>query len=98
MNVNIQSVKFDADKKLVEFIETKVKKLERFVERITTADVTLKLDKDESLGSKVVLIKIAAPGEDLVAEARSKTFEESVDLAIDALKKQIEKYKAKFEK
>ena len=32
MNVQIQSVKFDADRKLVEFVEHKMDKLDRFVE------------------------------------------------------------------
>ncbi|MBR5811994.1 MAG: HPF/RaiA family ribosome-associated protein, partial [Alistipes sp.] len=45
MNVQIQSVKFDASSKLVEFIEKKLAKLDRFAENATGADVVLKLDK-----------------------------------------------------
>ncbi len=95
MKVNIQSVKFDADKRLIEFVENKMDKLDRFAERATGADAILKLDKDHEKGNKVATITIHIPGDDLVAEARAKSFEEAVDDAIDALKRQIEKAKAK---
>lgn len=95
MNVQIQSVKFDADRKLVEFIENKMSKLERFTDRTTGAEVILKLDKDFEKGNKVATITLHMPGEDLVAEHQSRTFEEAVDVAIDALKRQIEKFKEK---
>ena len=98
MNVKIQSVKFDADKKLVDFVNGKMAKLERFVEGATSAEVIMKLDKDTERGNKVVTIKLIVPGGDLVADYRSKSFEESVDEAIDALKKQIEKHKERFNK
>ncbi|MEG1611783.1 MAG: ribosome-associated translation inhibitor RaiA [Alistipes sp.] len=98
MNVKIQSVKFDADKRLVDFVEAKMSKLDRFAERSTGADVTMKLDKDLEKGNKVATITLHMPGEDLVAEHRSKAFEESVDEAIDAIKRQLEKFKTKIEK
>lgn len=96
MNVKIQSLKFDADKRLLDFIEHKMSKLDRFVERATSADVILKLDKDNERGNKVATIQIDVPGDELVAEYRSKSFEESVDGAIDAIRRQIEKRKEKL--
>lgn len=98
MNVQIQSVKFDADQKLIDFVEAKMSKLDRFVERATGADVILRLDKDHDRGNKVAIVKLEVPGDDLVAEFRSKSFEESVDGAIEAIKKQIEKHKERFAK
>lgn len=98
MNVKIQSVKFDADKKLIDFVNAKMAKLERFAEKAVAADVIMKLDKDHEKGNKVATIKLSMPGDDLVADARSKSFEESVDESIDALKKQIEKYKERYNK
>ncbi len=98
MNVKIQSVKFDADKKLVDFVNGKMAKLERFVEGATSAEVIMKLDKDTERGNKVVTIKINVPGDELVTEQRSKSFEESVDEGLDAIKKQIAKYKERFAK
>ena len=98
MNVNIQTVKFDADKRLVEFVEHKLAKMDRFAERSTGADVVLKLDKDFDKGNKVATITLHMPGNDLISEQRAKTFEEAIDLAIDALKRQNEKLKAQHAK
>ncbi|MEE1098682.1 MAG: ribosome-associated translation inhibitor RaiA [Alistipes sp.] len=95
MKVNIQSVKFDADKRLIEFVENKMDKLDRFAGRATGADVILKLDKDHEKGNKVATITLHLPGADLVADDQAKSFEEAVDNAIDALKRQIERAKAK---
>ncbi len=95
MQAKIQSVKFDADKQLVDFIQTKVDKMERFIERMLSVDVILKVDKDHEQGNKLVTIKFEIPGGELVAERRSKTFEESVDLCLEAIKKQVEKFKEK---
>lgn len=98
MNVKIQSVKFDADKKLVDFVNAKMSKLERFTEDAVGAEVIMKVDKDNDRGNKVVTIRLVVPGDELVADYRSKTFEESVDECIEALKKQLEKYKNRFNK
>ena len=98
MNVQIQSVKFDADKKLLEFVENKMAKLDRFADRSTGAEVVMKLDKDHDRGNKVATITLHREGEEKVAAHRSKSFEESVDEAIDALKRQLEKFKGKFDK
>ena len=85
MNVQIQSVKFDADKRLIEFVEHKMEKLDRFAERSTGAEVILKLDKDFEKGNKIATVTLHMPGEDLVACHQSRSFEESVDEAIDAI-------------
>lgn len=98
MNVQIQSVKFDADTRLVEFVNAKMAKLDRFAERSTGADVILKLDKDVEKGNKIATISLYMPGEELVATHQARSFEEAIDEAIDALKHQIEKFKAKVEK
>ncbi len=95
MNVQIQSVKFDADKRLIEFVESKISKLDRVAERATNLDVIMKLDKDPDKGNKVVTMTMQIPGGDLIAEHKAKTFEEAVDECISALKRQLEKAKAK---
>ena len=97
MNIQIQTVKFDADKKLIDFIEKKLGRLDRFAEKSLGADVILKLDKDNEKGNKVAIIRLEIPGNDLIAESRSRNFEEAVDNAIDALKRQLEKHKDKFQ-
>lgn len=96
MDVKIQSVKFDADRKLLDFVEDKVSKLDRFYDYIVSADVILSLDKDNEHGNKIAVLKLAVAGDDLIAERKSKSFEESIDLCVDALRKQIEKHKSKF--
>ena len=93
MNVKIQSVKFDADKKLVDFIQGKMDKMDRFVENALNAVVTLRIDKDDEQGNKVAGVKIEVAGGELLAERRCKTFEEAVDVCLYAIKKHIDKYK-----
>lgn len=95
MEVNIQSLKFDADKQLVAFIEDKMEKLERFVENVIAADVFLKIDKNDETKNKVATIRLTLGGGELIAERQAKTFEEAVDLSIDAIKKQVDKFKEK---
>ncbi len=90
MNLQIQSVKFDADKKLIDFVEAKIAKLEKFAERSTGAEVILKLDKDHDKGNKVSSINLRMPGGDMFAERRAKSFEEAFDDALAAIRKQLE--------
>lgn len=96
MNVQIQSVKFDAGKQLIEFIEKKLAKLDRFAENAMGADVILKLDKDNEKGNKIAVITLHIPGGDLRVEEQARTFEEAIDVAMDVMKRQIEKAKARI--
>jgi len=95
MNVNVQSIKFDADKKLIDFIEKKVIKLEKFFDGIVGAEVYLRLD-NQPIDNKKVEIRLEIPGNDVFAERTSKSFEESTDLCVDALKTQLNKAKDKL--
>lgn len=95
MNIQIHSVKFDADSKLLEFVESKVNKLKQFSDDIVSAEVYLRLDKDQEKENKLAEVKLEYPGVSLFAKKQSKSFEESIDLVIDALKKQITKHKEK---
>ena len=98
MNVTINSVHFKADQKLEDFITKKVEKVcEKYAE-VINAEVNLKLDNNDTPENKIADIRIVLKGDDLFASKQSKTFEESVDTAVDALKKQLEKYKGKFAK
>ncbi len=98
MKVNVKSVRFRADQKLEDFIEKKLQKFFGFHEQILDVDVVLKLDNNETRENKIAEIRLALKGEELFAKKQSKAFEESVDQAINALKKQIDKYKEKFKK
>ena len=96
MNVKIQSIKFDADKKLIDFIEKKMSKLDKFFDGIVNAEVFLRVENAQSDENKKAEIRLSIPGNDLFAERTCKTFEESVDLSIEALKSQIQRVKEKM--
>lgn len=95
MKIRFKSVHFSADQKLLNFIELKLKKLGTFYDRIIDGEVFLRLDKSEDTQNKTVEIKLNAPGKELFAKKKSKTFEEAADAVVEALKKQISKHKTK---
>ena len=96
MNIQIHSLKFDADKKLLDFVSQKVNKLTQYTDDIVSAEVFLRLENDEDREYKVTEIKVEYPRGPLFARKQSKTFEEATDLVIEALKKQIVKQKGKM--
>ena len=96
MTVKIQSVHFDADKKLVEFIQGRVDKLTHFYDGIITSDVTLRVDKSSNADNKVAEIKVHLAGNDLFVKKQCKSFEEAVDTSLEALKVQVKKHKEKM--
>lgn len=99
MNIKMHSIRFDADKKLLDFIDTKVNKLPTVYDDILGAEVFLRLDKDSSdRENKLVEIKLEVKGQTVFAKKQCKTFEEATDLSIDALRKQLVKRKTKIRK
>lgn len=97
MNVNIQTLHFEADAKLVEFIQKKVSKLSQFHERITKVDVFLKLDNvAHKIKDKVAEIKVHIPKHEFFVKHCSKSFEESFDTALDSVINQIKRKKEKM--
>ncbi len=95
MKVMINSVHFKADQKLEDFITEKVEKLCTKYSEVISAEVTLKLDNTDTPENKIADIRLVLRGDDLYASKQSKSFEESIDACIDALKKQLEKYRGK---
>ena len=99
MDIKMHSIRFDADEKLLSFIDTKVKKLPNVHDDIMGAEVFLRLDKDTSTReNKLVEIKLDVKGQSVFAKKQCKTFEEATDLSIDALRKQLVKRKEKIRK
>lgn len=96
MNIQIHSVRFTADKKLIDFVNQKLGKLTQFSEGIVNAEVYLRLDNDQERENKITEVKLEYPGGPLFAKKQSKSFEEATDEAIDALKIQITKQKEKM--
>ena len=95
MKVTVQSIHFNADKKLLDFIRKKVDKLDTYYDHITSGEVYLKLENVEDEANKITEIKLMLPGNQLFAKEQCKTFEEATDLAVECLRKQIEKHKQK---
>jgi putative sigma-54 modulation protein len=98
MKVKVQSIHFDADQKLIDFVEEKVDKLRQYFDHITDSEVFLRLEKNDSHLNKVAEIKINTPGKTLFAKEQSKSFEEATDSAVEALRKQISKHKEKVKR
>ncbi len=96
MNVNIQTVHFDPDGKLVNYVSSKLKKLSTFHDRIIKVDVFLKLDNViHNIKDKIAEIRVHVPRQRFFVKASSKSFEESFDSALESLVNQIKRKKEK---
>lgn len=95
MKLEIQSIHFDADVKLLDYIERKINKLETFYDGIVKGEVFLKLDKNEHKDNKVIEVKLHVNSTSLFVKEQCRTFECAVDLAEGALRGQLIKYKEK---
>ncbi len=96
MEVRIQAVHFDITEKLTAFIQKKAERLARHNVNITEVDVKLTVVKPETSMNKEAVIKVVAPQiEDLVATKVADSFEEAVDLALEAVDRQLERKKAR---
>lgn len=93
MNVVTHAVHFDADQKLINFVEKKLSKLTLFFDRIIDVDVFLKLENSGQVRDKIAEIKLNVPGGVLVVKEMGQTFEAAVDKAVDILKRQLVKHK-----
>lgn len=98
MDIKINDVHFNADQKLVEFVNKKVSKLDTYFDGIISAEIILKVIKPETAKNKEVQLKISIPAKDyLYAKKQADTFEEATDLAIEATRRQLKKYKEKLQ-
>lgn len=98
MKVNVQAIDFNAKAELEGFINEKIVKLEQYSDKIVSADVHMRVVKPEVSNNKEVMLKVAVPGEDLVATKVADTFEEAFANCMDAIKTQIVKAKEKKQK
>src|SRR6187431_2013424 len=96
MNVNIQTVRFNADSKLVDYVSDKLQKINTFHDRIIKIDVFLKLDNVvHNIKDKIAEIRVHVPRHNFFVKSSSKSFEESFDSALESLVNQIKKKKEK---
>jgi ribosome hibernation promoting factor len=97
MNVHIQALHFDADQKLVDYVQAKVEKLNQYHDRIIKVDVFLKLDNVvHNIKDKIAEIRVHVPRADFFVKASSKSFEASFDEAFEAVINQIKRKKEKM--
>ena len=95
MKVDVHAVNFTVDRKLVDFIQQKLDKLEKFYDRVVAADVYLKVDNTSEKENKIVEVKLHVPGDDLLVEKKCKSFEEAADQSAEALERLLVKRKEK---
>ena len=95
METKVHSIHFKVDQKLVDFIQERMDKLELFNHKALSSEVFLRIDKNKEKENKIAEVKILLPGKELFAKKQSKSFEEAVDDASEALRKQILKEKEK---
>jgi len=95
MNISIKSIHFSADRKLEELIQNKISKLSQYHDSILGANVYLRLEKNQELENKVTEIKLDIPGTELFAKKQSNSFEKSTDSTVEALRRQLKKFKEK---
>ena len=95
MEVRIQSIHFDASEQLQVFIQKEVAKLEKYYDDIKKVEVSLKVVKPETAENKEAGVKVIVPNGDFYASKICDTFEEAIDLSVEAVEKQLVKYKEK---
>jgi len=95
MEITINAIRFEASEKLDSFIRKKVKRLSKYHDGITLAEVTLKVVRPETNNNKDASIQVFAPGADFFAQDVADTFEEAIDKCIVKLERQVTKHKEK---
>ena len=93
MTINIQSINFTADVKLIEFAKKRIEKLEQFHDKILSAEVTFKVENASDRINKFAEIKLRIVGDDVVVKKICKSFEEAIDLNVRAAERVLKKHK-----
>ncbi len=97
MEIKVHSIHFDADQKLINFVENRIQKLALYYGDIISSEVYLRLDKNNVEGNKVAEIRLNTPGKEMFAKKQCKSFEEATDLASEALRRQVRRKKGKLQ-
>jgi putative sigma-54 modulation protein len=93
MTINVQSINFTADGKLIEFAKRKIEKLEQFNDNILNAEVIFKVENASDRVNKFAEIILRIVGDDVVVKKTCKTFEEAIDLNVRAAERILKKHK-----
>ncbi len=90
--MTVQSIHFTADRKLLDLIDKKLRKLDTFCDRVINGLVYLRLEKSDNSANKITEIKLNLPGNTLFVKEKRRSFEEATDLAIESMCKQLKKH------
>ncbi|HKO78129.1 MAG TPA: ribosome-associated translation inhibitor RaiA [Flavobacterium sp.] len=96
MKVNVHAVNFTVDKKLVDFVQERMDKLEKYYDRVVSTDIFMKVEKTSEKENKIVEIKINVPGDDFLVKKQCKSFEEAVEQSAESLERLLVKRKEKL--
>lgn len=96
MKVNAQSVNFNADGKLIDFMHKRMAKMETFYDQVISSDVYLKVQNTSAKENKIVEIKLNIPKDNFVVKKQCRSFEEAIDTACTSLERRLVKYKQKM--
>lgn len=96
MKVNTQSVNFNAGKKLIDFIQKRMDKLDLFYDKVIQSDVYLKVENTSGKENKIFEVRVTVPGDSFIVKKQCKTFEEGADMAVSSLERQLKKRKEKL--
>ncbi|MFD2727023.1 ribosome hibernation-promoting factor, HPF/YfiA family [Hyunsoonleella rubra] len=96
MKVNLQSVNFNADQKLIDFIQKRMDKLDMFYDKVIKSDVYLKVENTSDKENKIFEVRVSVPGDSFVVKKQCKTFEEGTDTAVASLERQLLRRKEKL--
>jgi putative sigma-54 modulation protein len=95
MKVNVHAVNFTVDTKLVDFVQERMNKLEKYYDKVVASDVFLKVEKTSDKENKIVEVKILVPGDEFMVKKQCKTFEEAVEQSAESLERLLVKRKEK---
>nr|WP_321225476.1 ribosome-associated translation inhibitor RaiA [uncultured Psychroserpens sp.] len=96
MKVNTQAVNFNADKKLIDFIQTRMDKLDLFYDKVIQSDVYLKVENTSDKENKIFEARVKVPGDSFIVKKQCKSFEEGADMAVSSLERQLKRRKEKL--
>lgn len=95
MNVNVHAVNFTVDGKLLDFVQERMDKLEKYYDKVVSAEIYLKVEKTSDKENKIAEVKIHVPGDDFMVKKQCKTFEEAVEQSAESLERLLQKRKEK---
>lgn len=93
MKIHIQTQDFTAKQDLLDLVNEKVSKLERFSDRIVESRVLLRVEKADKRDNKICEVRVVIPGNDLFVKKQYESFEEGIQKATDTLSRQIKEWK-----